>query len=309
MPTTFTFDELTDGRRGGEANSAGRRLNRQWECWTTGDPAISTEAAVITALGTQLGVYRGTPNPEFTSCLCDSIGADMDPQTPYRWLVKASYIEPKPVPGTLPGGSPSPPPGSPPTTNPTPADRPPLNNGTTQRRPFWLEHDRENIPFKNSAGDWFEDPPEQTVGVAVRKVTKWYTNWSPKNATNYLDSINAEEWEDVQSGDTWDAYKCKIVGIDDTIKTQGPFVFTEVVFTIECLGDDKLWFPFRVLNIGRNVLKDGKREPAAADKTGRGISGMVLLAADGTQLAPDAAPTYSEFDIFQAIDFNAIFDI
>ena len=295
MPTTFEFEEVWTGRRGAEASAeGGRKLNREWYCWTD---EVSNEAAVITALGLQEGVYIGTAHPDFAGCRCTSVGGDVLSETPFGWTVRASYAEPKPVQGSLPGGAPG---GSKPSTNPEPSARPPLLKGNFRSRPFSREKDLDNKEYKNPAGDWFENPPELTEPVKVIHLTRWYDSWNPKLGAELLNCLNDDTWNG------WSIKQVKIVGIEEEEKTESGRTFWEVRYTIEALFNNSTWDPVRVLNIGRNVKAGGELEAAKEKKTGRPLSGPILLKADGTPLPPGDAPTYTSFRNHFTVDMSGI---
>jgi hypothetical protein len=296
MPTTFEFEERWEGRRGAEASAeSGRKLNREWECFTD---EVSNEPAVITALGLQRGVYIGTAHPDFGSCRCSFVGADPMPQTPFGWIVRANYAEPKPVRGTLPGSAPG---GSKPSNNPEPSARTPLLKGNFRSRGFAKEKDLDNKPFKNPAGDWFENPPVTTEPVKIIHLTRWYDAWNIKLGAEMLDCVNDATWNG------WDAKQVKIVGIEEEEKTESGRTFWEVRYTIEALFDGFKWDPVKVLNIGRNV-KNAAGEPEAAKekKTGRPITGPILLKADGSALPAGDPPTYTSFRVHRTLDMSGI---
>jgi hypothetical protein len=311
---TFTFHEHFDGRPASASTRSGRRLTRRWECVAS---EIVDGVAVISALTAEEGVYFGASHPSWAPALCSDLTAEPDGEDYYTWMVTAEYEEPLSLPGFVPGmpgggavgGQPGEGGSGTPYEPPRPEDRPTYFSLDFRKEPRYYTEDYDGLPLVNSVGDPLEDVPPIYLPIAVIKAKKFYATWSIDLGIAVHGRVNADVWLGFAAG------SCLIEACPATPKTQGPYSYWEVDWTIAYNPDG--WVPTKLLNVGRryfrDVLVDGGGfetiKTAIVDKAGKELPGLHPLKADGSDvIAPGDPPVELSFRFYGEVNFNGLID-
>lgn len=315
MPTTFEFDNCREEE--GTASATGpRRFLRRYECFASD---IATVPEVGTAIGTQEGIFIGTPHPDWPDAYCEEITPRRDGENHLQWVVECVFVEPTPMPGTVPGmpggGSTGTAPGSgsgSPFQSPAPWDRPTFFSTDFRKEPRFRRKDRDGKFLVNTAMDSLEDVPPQYEPIGILKATKFYQSWSFDLGMALIGRTNQDTWQGYDP-DTWLIEACPA-----SPQTQGPWTFWKVDYTISYNPDG--WNPTRILNLGRRTSKL-VTPPAPApqyrefttilDKYTMSPAGpsFLNLAGDGVlALGPGVDPIELEFRFNDRVNFNGLID-
>lgn len=230
MPT-YEFD-VRNVRDGSTDVKAGQALTIEWECVT--DDELLDAGDVIAALDSILGIGKGSPHPTYGYALCTNVAAVVYEQDPFRWNVKATFLEPKPQPGDPPnpsGGQPSPP------------DRQAYIRGNFRREDVFRGVDNSPTivysagppeikavqprPFVNTAGDLFDNPPPIPLGVGQFVVTRFFDVLDYSALRAYQNACNAAPWQGFPK------HSLCILGIEWEPYSERGWFGAKVTFTVE----------------------------------------------------------------------------
>lgn len=321
MPT-YTFD-ARNVRDGSTDVKAGQALTMEWECVT--DDHLLDAGDVIAALDSILGIGKGSPHPTYGYALCTNVAAAVDPKDPFRWTVRATFLEPRPQPGDPP---------NPPGGQPSPPDRQGYIRGNFRREDVFRGVDNTPVivgppaylplTFANSAGDLFDNPPPVPTGLGQFIITRYFDVISYTALRAYQNCCNHATWQG------FPRHSLCILGIEWAPHSERGWFGSKVDVTVEhrpgpTPEQEKIhptwraklrdlpggvitggFHPLPVLDVGWYYkTPDGEKviydEPAGsqAPKTVPGLlDGVSGLRADGVH--------YLGFDIHPRIDFTGL---
>jgi hypothetical protein len=261
--------------RGEVSMTGGRKLDRTFEVLS--DNYADTADDVIDGIG----AYIGAAHPSFPICLVEKISAEKLDDSPFWWLVKVEYAEPKMPDGTPPN-----------TEAQEPQDQDPQFKVSFSTDSITPLKDLDDHDFVNSAGEPFESPPVISFGVASISIMKKKLSISIAGEASKVNSINSDTFLGL------DQYTCRVAGIEAVLKSERAFVFWEVTYTIAY--NPIPFHPFKILDQGRNVKKDGKLVPAT-DDFGKEYPSPVLLNTSGEKTD---TPEYKDFKVYEFMTFS-----
>jgi hypothetical protein len=200
MPPVYTFDQK-NVRDASTDWQAGQALTIEWEA--TCDEANVDGGDIISALASIVGIEKGSPHPTYGYARCTNVSARVYEVDPFRWDVRATFLEPRPQPGD---------PVNPDGGQPEPPDRDPWVSGVFRREDRFPNVDNSpSIPydagppevlevlprqFTNSAGDPFDNPPPVPMGVGGLTITKYYNSIAYFDLLEYQNCCNADDFFD-----------------------------------------------------------------------------------------------------------------
>lgn len=314
MPTYAFY--LKNVREGSTDANAGQSLTLEWEgvC----DDASVDPGDVIAAFTTTVGIGKGSPHPTYAYALCTRIDARGNDRDPFRWDLKAQFLEPKPQPGDEvdpDGGQPSPP------------DRAPQVRGEFRREDAVRNRDNDDRPFVNSAGDYFDNPPPIPLTIGSFTVTRFYESIDYFVLRSYENKCNSEEWEGFPphslciTGVPWEPYSergwngWKVVW---TVEHREVTPEQESIVDLAPFGDlvggvvTGGFYPTPVLDAGWYELPGGvladKRPYEEPAGSGRPSTVPGLLDGETGERADANGPYYVGFDIYGRISFAALLE-
>lgn len=302
MPA-YEFWENNTGRTAVTDEQSGQEIPREFEAAVD---SLVTTADVIAAAAATIGVAKGQPHPVYTYAYCTRISCDAVPNDPFRYVLKADYKEPRPVPGQpinpagggAGGGQPSPP------------DRQPIYRFTFRRQEVFRSKDVAGNHWVNSAGDLLEDPPPTFECIAIISVTRWYEDGDVAytDLFDMMNTVNGAVWKG------WPKHSLLVAGVDAEPVTENGWVGQKVTWSLE--GKYKTpeqpgtatggWRPTMVLDRGWRVLLPLIGPVAIQDLYGQTRSAPALLDGAGAEKADAADPVYLPFVQYEESDFSII---
>lgn len=190
-------------------------------------------------------------------------------------------------------------------SNPNPLNRPATRRWSTTQYRVAVEKDTAGEAVVNSAGDYYDPPPEKDSSRWHVNITKNVSS-VPPYIIDYQDAINDEEIE--IGGLTIPAKVAKIQAIEiSDLMTENNVTFYQFSYTIEFNKDT--W----VLSLLQQGLRQKKSGDATVripceDDNGDPVTSPVLLDADGYQLADPAVSNgvYVDHDVYEEKDFSVL---
>jgi hypothetical protein len=204
----------------------------------TSSPLVANLAVRTAAKIPKIGdVYATTTEFDATS-LCRRVQPQQDSEAPRVWEVRVEYGPPEAESGQQ---------------NPNPLLRSAVVAwGFTQAsRPVWK--DKDGKPIQNSAGDWYDPPPEIDDSRPVLTVSRNEPAFNSSIAIAYQDAINSDSFMGFSPG------QAKVAGISATSQTENNFFFWSVTYEFHFRRDG---WQVSILDAGRNYkTQDGNLAP------------------------------------------------
>lgn len=277
--SVISCKEIWNGRNGGTDQNFLARYVRVWLV-VTDDPNDGT-ATVRTAPGIpSLFDFYVTPNEtDFTSRVSD-IRPRQDSADPRVWTVEVQYD------GAL-----------------NPFLQPPQIRWSSNRFSRIFELDIDNEPLLNSAGQFFDPPPEGDDSRPSVQITLNQVTFDPNLALLYQDAINSDAL--VIAGLAVAPFQAKL-NIESTYNQDLNYAWWATTYTVEFQRNG---WQKRILDQGRyQTGSGGKLKPCVGDDGSTPVADPVPLNGEGAQLSDPSPATavYMTFDIYKELPFSAL---
>jgi hypothetical protein len=282
----ITYFRNLPGRDANWGQGNDRTLRRSWLALT--DTRYTSEALILPEAILVFGapVPFLTVHPDDPFYLCKRLMAKQEKKSPLHWIIDAEY-------DTKPWGDEE-------------EEKPPLDRRAkirwrTNKYQKAVEEDRDGEAILNSAGYYFDPPPMKDLSRWIVTVSK-NVSIVPTDILDYPDCVNDAAWS--IGGVTAEINAAKIMEIDisDLQKEQDQEFY---VFTYSVEFDKDLW-KGKYLNQGfydadgERVLDNGTPEKPVVYPWPLDDSGFKID--DPTP----ATATFSEYDIYQEMDFGIL---
>jgi hypothetical protein len=165
--------------------------------------------------------------------------------------------------------------------------------------------DLDGKAIQNSAGEWFDPPPEIDDSRPILTIQRNQALWSPALAIQYQDAINSEPFLGFAKG------VVKVAGISATNQIENGQAFWSVTYEFHFRRDG---WELKVQDRGQNrKWKDGDRPDLQGKLIPIGDGGIftsVAVPLDGNgQPLQDPGPTnvkYQTFTVYKSLPFSAL---
>lgn len=170
-----------------------------------------------------------------------------------------------------------------------------------------LEHDQENIPIANSAGDPYIPPITEDGGYRTLVVVQNEASFDPIATQKYHFKTNFADWKGFAPGQAY----CR--PINAKRQWERGVRFWKVRYEIHIADPEKLnnagqpaYWLRRVLDRGKRAIPGGGTAPAPVTAGGQPTQTEILLDGAGHALATGGTAVYREFITKGGIDFNTL---
>ena len=246
--------------------------------------------AVRTATGIpRVGDYYLTATEQDTGSLCKRVEPQQEQDNPRLWIVRADY------------GAPSD--GDEAQRNPNPLLRPAVLTWGFNKSSRVVWKDANGKGITNSAGEYFDPPPEMDDSRPTLSITRNEAAFNPGIATDYQDAVNSDSFLGFAPG------QVKVAGISGTSQTENNVAFWSVGYEFEFRREG---WQLSILDQGRNqrilqwlapILQ--RRADNAEPIQGMAVSDPVPLNGAGGELINPGPNTviYRNFEVYKSKAF------
>lgn len=282
------------GLRPGRNASFGKITeNRSKLVWMAVTDSNTDDESIVGIYGWSNGILPVPfvhTHPLYPTQLCRSINFSQDSGAPRKWQIEADYSsEPLKTADQ---------------TNITdPTQRPPEISWTTAHYRKAIDKDINGKALVNSAGDYFDPPPEKDASYWVANIKKNVPS-VPTFILAYTDAINSDSF--TIQGMTVNPKVAKLMDINiSNVQTEGDYSF--VVFEYSLEFHPETWV-YRPLDQGFTTFSNfGGRQRIVDESTPpRQVTSPVLLNGEGQTLdnPSTANAVFLEYDILNEQDFG-----
>jgi hypothetical protein len=228
-------------------------------------------------------------HPLYSTQLCRNISFSQDSSAPRKWDIEAEYSsEPLKTADQ--------------TNIAKPTDRPAKIKWKSQQYRKAIDKDINGHAIVNSAGDYFDPPPEIDSSHWVATIEK-NVPAVPTFILSYTDAINSDSF--TIQGMTVSQHVAKIMDLDiSDLQTEGDFGF--YVFTYSLEFRPETW-KYKPLDQGFRTIEFGGLRQILDDATPpRPVTTPRLLDGNGRSLDNPSPSTaqFLEYDVYNAYDFG-----
>jgi len=160
--------------------------------------------------------------------------------------------------------------------------------------------DWQGKPYKNTADEPLINLPGRPCHLLVLSITRNELVYDPLVLHAYLDAVNSDPFLGFAPG------YAKIGTIEPSEpRYENATAYFEMLYRIEF--HPRKWHPLELLNQGRRARPAAGQPDEPVQEANGVISGqLVLLAQDGTKLAPGAAEWYEDFTPYPEKEYSAL---
>lgn len=229
-------------------------------------------------------------HPFYSIMLCRNISFTQDSSAPCKWDIEATYTSEPLTQGQ--------------EQTPNPVDRPAKIKWKSQAYRKAVVRDYSGLAIVNSAGDYFDPPPEIDSSHWVATIEKNVTG-VPTSIITYTDAINSNGF--TIQGITVAPKVAKIIDIEiSELQTEGDYEYYTFTYGLEFRPE--LW-RLKVLDQGFRYKSGSNRKNIVTDDTPpRPITSPKLLDGSGAVLSNPTTSNavFLTYDVYTARDFGIL---